>query len=1470
MTQSSRKLDSLTVQIKDKFTVSAAEDLFLNFFSRSLSAKIVEFDFSSLSWIGYYPATLLLTWIVSLKRSGFSDVRICLPSRQNLPPQPRKILLEYGILTRIAEAGIETPYSSQPIPHLGIPITCLKSRESLWDVTRMASNTLLATLSSELSPGFQQVIAEICDIILFEFGENSFHHANGEFPHFGVAFARSGGQEDPSRRNTGMMAVFPKDTPYVEIVYGDAGPGIGKVLSKYLPTDYLPPFPKDLKFSKEERVLAFAFEFSSTSDEKKRLERIAELLTSKNDTIDVQNVASGLFCVMQVAKARRGQIVVRTPTAELSVNFFPDPSSPRITGKSDLGVSKLARIPGTHYLLRLPFLPPCPTEFRQGTSQTSFSVPEIQLFDPFPSTQKDVSLPDFIGRAINSVDEHLRKNRNRHGLLLIPPVLQSLPSRAMSLFLASLQAMVHGKQKVLWLDPLAPHTSGSSLQKTSSKVLNDDLAAPVFVGGLWPNTFHCNGRIPHNIDSSFYFKEEKAHLLQEVIPEARKAYVVWLRQRLEEIISKPEIRQTDGPFLIEGQYYTEIFYEVPKALADPKALRLMAEWCFSEIGTPPEVLVGETCAIRPLLTILAQLFVEAGHKAPEIFEWEPPFSPARIANKTIEHLGRRSVVITDVICRRETLRRFLGLLGAIKIQSVITLVNASSKLDGKFIFLPGRSGEIQLPIRSLIDEVIPTHRDPPPTIETRYIDQEIPDFYERVVIIDKTTHSPTVYVRKEQPQVNLDDLLNHSIYEASALQIGHLKHENKHYSCFLDFPRLFASLRSKIILWMKSQIEYINNVSKPDDPSWEFCCYDPYGALRWASEIPREIGISSQVRNVSKAELAAPPKEAKERKKFLFLIPAIASGETVRRCIEFASRFNPPSILVLTIVARMDSPTLSFYRGITQFCNARVRFSRLLDFPIGSYGDTPSTCPMCQDHAELLQIASLAKNCLPADSKFFKALQRRIAETQPSSVIFSERSSSDFSKEGLDKLLMRTKLRALYEAAGLDIPSRHALNQLLGLEENIRIFLDIVSQERNSKQFAMPELEKRLYKVAPEIFKYLHIILLGQSETCSFGSLAGSVLHLAPNFFFQNWEKVLAHYPSSSTDVEDALICLVRTGIRFSGATQSQFFKEKADQGTKRLISEVESLSRSLHDSFSREFHEAISTAERMLSFFLRSYPFAFPIEELAMLVLNDESEKNDLLQLLRDVRKSWREEISGLVNHLVTSRIWSVISKREPEIGLVFSDIEGLMVKLIQFEQKLLENPSEWQEIGKQIQSVAAEINKCNIQIGEKMQHFFFSPLHCNAIKNLPDSFNGNDGLAITVGKEIDYSVPKVFCDISDLNFSCEQIIDNWLIFCKSESKVAEVKFSLRLIGTDVSFEFWDNWPGSFDLQSMGGLRFVQDFVSSSGGRVEISPWTKEAGKSIIILLPSLRPAFDDSFSKVKQKSSKSEAGSIIALGGK
>ena len=278
------------IKIEGQLTISSIEKILEEKYSETTKFAKKDkahfiFNLEELFWAGFFPSCLLFSWIIILKKLG-ANLEVNLPDQSRITPQLKKVLIDYGLIDRLKENSIEcSPFISSNYPSQGLAFNTISSKDNLFTYLKGKCKNLTRKLNLDKSE--KDIVKTTFEIIIFELIENSFNHTDDSKPYFGLSYAISSGTRSS---NEGLMAVFDKNTPYIEIAIGDLGPGLNKYLETVIPSDYIPPFSEKHKFLKDEKVVSYAFEFSSTRDLEGRKRRLNKLVG--NHGIDPTQIAT--------------------------------------------------------------------------------------------------------------------------------------------------------------------------------------------------------------------------------------------------------------------------------------------------------------------------------------------------------------------------------------------------------------------------------------------------------------------------------------------------------------------------------------------------------------------------------------------------------------------------------------------------------------------------------------------------------------------------------------------------------------------------------------------------------------------------------------------------------------------------------------------------------------------------------------------------------------------------------------------------------------------------------------------------------------------------------------------------------------------------------------------------------------------------------------------------------------------------
>lgn len=1423
----------MNIKIANKQSIKSFEKIISENYKLSLSENSVYFDISKLKYIDPFPASLLFSWILELlTNQKIFRVELILPDKKDITKNIENELFDSGLLSLLKEIGALLIFSPTEYQKNTIRYKMLESQDRLWE--KLQNEQLDFTKKISIHEPESDIIASIYEIGIYEIIENIFNHADGKNPYYSVSHKISTQLSD---NHDDSITPFKPGTPYLEIIIGDLGDGINSKLNKFVKPDYIPPFSTYKVFLKNEKTLAYAFEFLSTSDENARKQRIEKLLIS--DEIKPSDIATGLFCVSEITRIHQGQLIIRTPSSILSIDYHKRPGISVVLGKKELNIKTITPLKGTHYLIRVPLTTKSAPE---STSQTLIfsGTPSIKALQPFKSCKQLQSPSACIQSAYENIETHLSKNRAHKGITVIMPPTVPLMSREISVFLAGIRAMIHGMQLLVWCNSKADIVYNKSWR--SSTVADYYIkGSPVLIGDLHTNQFKMAGDIgekqiswikKNDTESNLY------HFNDEILESIENEYYKYTLHQCKKYLQSPEVIHSHGPFLIEGQYYTTKYYEIPKALDTNIKLKSFAELCIKKINlNKVEILIAASSILTPLVDEMASIIKLSGGNVFTL-TFETPYKPATILSESLPYFQKNCTIITDVICRANSINDLLSYVHGMNIHNILTLVDSRDKRSiRKPIQYESMNGSTLIPVYSIHEDSIAFHKDPPRLTNHNF--QEDADILdENVFVIDRKTRAPALYVRPARPTKTFKAVLYEQALSANALFTGHSEYANKHYSFFLHIPRLFETLRSEIKTWMKNQVEFIETTSPEQNHPWSAYIYNPKGNLTWSENAIDLLPDMSSVDVITKEQLYAPkpPSQAKSNKNILILLPAIASGETARLCIEFASREQPSNILLLCFMSRMDPHHQTFFSGITVYRNSQLHVAFFLDFPIGAYERLNGSCPLCRDlemHEHSLKMVDENANLLT------NALKEKIAIIKPTILHYGEKGMlvrNTITKSDIE----RAYIRALYGSSIYNLKNRYELNNLLDRSDHyIDIFLEILSLEYLSNIFEEKLLKKIFYKVLPKILNRLHKILDEESPPFPVGRFTNALIHLVPNAFVGTAINLVQRFASSYRDIEAICLALIRINIKPNMSTDIiSYCRIKNYLNTGNLLQETLDFLSIINDKENTSSKQSVIILAELWSRLSRSSYFE-SIDKVRNILTNAPCDYSDVKSNMDYLLYGWKSEITKLISKIFIAPIWRHLAERKPDIGQGLTLLDKYIVYLDHYWKNIEGNQTLNEKETAELLERVTQIISIKTKLSESIYSLFINPCLCEA-SVLPEKLIAHDGSRLNFTKEIDQYVPRVFCDMSDLNQLCSQITINWQKHAQIGNKPEyEVWFKIYTLESFVCLEFGDNIEGDFNFRSEGGLRIVKEVCSAYGCKIDTNNHSGDT-KSIKILLPT------------------------------
>lgn len=1436
------------VTFPTEVTFGAFERTAASHFTKTIRSETAVFDLRSVRWLGNLPTELLYAWVSQLtvtrkgSRRPKRAVSLLLPEFSMLPDQVRSALVENGMLAAMERADVTVPQFSLQSLYSGLPVTVLDRISELKPALEYGEERLAHT--RDISMYARAVLNDAFRVVVYEIAENAFLHTDGSQPHFQVRIGVSAGPRlnRPSQSNWGVITPFPKGTLFVEVILGDFGRGIEAKLGDHLPKGYKPPFTTTHVLTPSECIIAYAFNFSSTSDPKARQRRIEETLAGgANDAVDI---ATGLFLVDRAARERAGQVVVRTPRGILSLDYTHGAGGPVVKGSRALGLRRLARVPGTHFLLRLPLvstdslIQPTHTNYAKAP-KTHPAVTTLHAFPRDPATPDKEALVhacDILSRHFDSVGKEV--------YTLIMPSRQRLSPRAEALFVNTLRAMSNARGPLIWLQPTAGADAPKKpLQAGAAIRVSRHFTAPILAGDLAINEFLVLSSSTQDLQAGFRVADSLrgvVALVPIVYEAAVKAYNGAVHTLLVELLSSTPVRHHPGPFLIEAKYYTNTFFEIGRALQNPIDVTLFAEWFATQLASlssPPDVLVSITPTVNPLLSELANTIARPDGRKPHTIECHTP-TATWLMVQLMAQTGKSIVIVTDVICRGQHVNRMLSLMPEANISTIVTFVDARPEGQSKTKHWHGQLG-VAIPIVSALTHPLNPRSEPERNVEAE--SGTVDGAEERVFVIDRHTRAPTLYARTARAPIGLKEILQADRLLSDSLICGHSEYAEHHYEYYLHFPPLFALLQPQLKKWIREQVDYVSKTSLGPPGRWHAAVSNPDGSLDWLDEFLPSIEQAPAAVVVREEDLRAPPpptSDSRNRGHWLVVLPALASGHTAQRSVEYASRHNPLTILVLAIVSRMESDLLTFMTQISQYGGVPLRVARFMDFPVTAYRPNAPSCPLCAAAVDLQTAFEAARHHLAGEAELVLALDRKVIASA-SMQLPLHGSDQPIAAAPSPTDLRRTYFRVLYSASREDLHLRQELTRVLEDPAAIDDFLQTISVERLAPDFRATELQRRLPIAFAAIIARCHDIIESVGPPYPLARVLGALLHLVPLALAECCGDLISRFASSPRDVEElcfALLLLKRSPPNASAilaVLQGGEYTEVA-----ALFSQALRVVERVNDPNSGRSRDALDALCHLWAELFRSgtYSYAAAVDRLVRRASDPTAVVEAIAGEIRQVCQYWEEGCARYIRNLEGTTLWRHFSAGAYNEARL-APLHSLVAQLARhgtLGPGGRDDPEAWRT---KAQSISQQIKISSLSLGKAINRLFANPVR-GFVGRLPDTIVADGGRRLSVSKSIDYYVGEALCDSMELNNACAELVENWKKHSGDGTDTGQVRFQVIRDHDHVLLEFADSFPGTFVIGTVGGLRSVATFCEHYGGQLEFRPRDAAGMKAAVIRL--------------------------------
>lgn len=1390
-----------TILLQSKLTWGGLESLLSKHLSASKKADEVVFDASRLEWAGLGPSVSIAQWASQLADDRV--VRFELPAATAMSEIIRDTWLGLGLVGMLREAEVlaidsswEATGSSVPVRHFG--------RVSGVELDAIEDSLV----SSDQATETRRIISDTVRHVIFELLENAAVHTPRGEGHLVARTATASGRT--SAGGKGLVRVFRAGQRYLEVLVWDDGRGIDQTLEPAFPQDYVPPWApaRPRRLLKVERVLAWAFEFTSTSNQAARRERIQEILDDA--TLPPERVATGLFNAVRSVRHSRGQLIVRTPGGLFGLDFSGD--GPRLAGKSDLGIrGGLAKLSGTRVLLRIPL------ESAAGVHART-PRPVARLSGQMPVVEQVARISPSLGQAgavaeaISAIDQHLLQLPVGRATVVIPPLPVRLNSRAASVLAAALLTMDLRGKDLVWLDASVADVVGGTAGAAEST------EGGVLVGDVNTGEFSIVGRDPARTDST---------LTEDALRQVRVAYREHCAALVVERLRESRVLRR-GLFLIENKYYTEAYFHVRALLESPYTREACAQSiALSVADRPPDVVVGGAAALGALPQDVAGLLRKMGMAPIVLQRSEGPPTSTWLIRQMLELAPRRELnglVLTDVICRGEAVADVLqGVLG-LGVIDVHTLVDARpEEEEGRPLVVFSNPPRHSVVSETLRHPIVPSRDRPRARVATG------DGRTERLFVIDQDTGEPIPYERSIAPKLAAVDVLRSLGEGTPALNCGHLDFNGRHYQYFLDLPQLAAALRPDLEDWFAELIRGLTETS-PDVNRWHISLFNPDGSLNWLRGFSPRLPRGTAMEEVTADQLGAPPSAiTRERDQgCVGMVPVMASAETLMRFADYLLSRQPKHIVLVALAVRSPEWLSRFLASVSHYRETRLSAAYFLEFPFGTYRQGREFCPVCHRSDLLSARAEVARRVCGANSSLAGALLSRAVAEAPQPI--ARVSGSPESLPSKDDLA-RARIRALYDRADRDLHTRRRLNRLLGIYSGARVlFLELLAQEWDRKEFRPDELEVRLYRAWPRIKEEAYRVLDDLGPPNSVHPVLWALALVIPGYLDVHAKELVTRYRASPVDLETIFAVLTESRLvpEALGELLSGDGAEQDDQHSDylgQLVSDYLRVAGAARAGADPETRDLVANCARLWAQLARTSRFDIALDQLRFSIEGGET----LMAQASLVHTHWIESVAPLLAEIRQAPAWRHIGGAHGDSHVLISELVRRVDQIGNYAKGLGRRGSE------ELPGLAETARDLAKDLADYVYGFFINPTQLDAIRHARVALS-QTRLRVRE-RPIGDDVGLVFCDRNELEGVCAELLRNWVKKASTVDRGHEVWIDVTTSDDHVTISFGDDLPGDFEMDSWGGLRSVRDFCATYGAGLDVAK-SAEGEKALSIAL--------------------------------
>ena len=1392
------------------------EEIASQYYTKSMKAKNISFILSnSVEKADSFSIMLLFGWILQLAQKGGKNIEFVYEA-DKINERLSKLLFGIGIINELKDRGINTKVKYHIVNPPNYPIKILNnSEEDLKIVIEEINNNFQTT------PYAKFIVNDLTNIIIREIITNSFiHQSKYSYPFIFITDRRI-----ESKGSNFYLNSYDAGDHLLEIHLGDIGKnGITTTLKDSIPTGWTSPLTNLKNVRPEEMVLLYAFDYSSTSNETLRKERIQRLLKDAGVEIQSNEVASGLYSMLGIVKRYGGQFILKSSGKVLAFDFNNAKNSLEVKGfkGTKYDIKKYSTINGTYIKVAIPINKGYNGSDKQETKVTlpiSRSIVSIDYRSKQLTCKSENEFIPFLIKDFNATNF----NNTKETILLLDIDLTRISSKGQQVIFIFLLNQYHNRINYFINSENYSHVSYYDK-------LNVFQENKLFVGNIDKNRFDVIGTSGENkvgiiASNDFSLRKDELYLIRSTL------FNSW-STRLQDIVESEYAKRTDGPFLFEeSHYYTKEFYQLDFLFENPTMVDFISSTItYYIILNQLSLVIFEARGFNKISSHIEDKLKLSGYYDIKIVS-KGPF----IISQTLDYRDKKAAVFTDVICTGKTIKEYIKNLAHINKLEIFTIIDGRPQKETfSFDF---DDVHYAYKVTSVVHHFIKPYYEHPYSGEDK----------ERIVVVNQDQKIPTIrerYMRPKDFEQEYESI--QKAVTADSLIHGHIEFRDKHYSYYIHFPSYFKFIENDLKKWLSEQLDTLK--TKLTKRKITVCQFEDI-SLKWLERfLLNEISDKEiNFKKVNQIKLNRPEPESEnessDNSDWIAFLPAISSGDTQMKMIEWISRYKPKSIHMISFVSRMNWYTANFYSGITQYQNITFSLSYFTRFPISSHNKYSHDCPYCS------QLNVLKKLNLDRYHKLKNLVQLRINKLNVININGTDADkllelTAHLNEEDRNNLMLLIDIRVLYEPSIINHNIRKRLYKKLKYEDKAKLsFLENLSYEYSLPIFELNIIEDVLYdnKDDVDIFKLIQELcykIIKNAPPFPIRKYLLGVEHLVPNILYDNIDTLLQNYSNSPKDFEEIILSILLLQKGPSLLTKLNAI-EIVNKESKELLKEfLEYI-----NDYILIPSEQRKNLELIQKIYAKIYRSSFPMISVKNLIFPDlEFSEEKWKGKLKDINEAYR-------NWMLSYEDWKPKLKNSPEVQVIdkyiISDketnnsvgLEGILNEITTTMNQLTEDANKvtFPITTSQKDKLSLLIDRID-SYGKKINRILY-----HKFVVVPSKMNYREEIFKTKNlkhfKEFDNKIDrKIFFTEAQLQF----IIDELLTNCEksfTKNKGTYVKVTIKDDGEYIALEIEDDISDDFKMGGIGSLNSIKDYCTQFGSDFVIIPFDNGTGSKKIRL---------------------------------